>query len=79
MKIRTDENGYVTEYASVGDIQGGIEYAGGVPESFEESCWQYRFQDGELTQISGEDMRRILRDRFGLSEEDIEKYMSGGE
>ena len=79
MKIRTDENGYVTEYAAVGDIQGGIEYSGGIPEAFEDSCWQFRLQDGELTQIGSEDMRRILRDRFGLSETDIDTYMSGGE
>ncbi len=77
MKIRTDENGYVMEYAALGDIQAGIEYNGSIPEAFDDGCWQYRLLDGVLTGISGEEKRLILQNRFGLCEEDIQAYFSG--
>lgn len=79
MKIRTDENGYVLEFADLGDIQGSEDYEGDVPEAFEDSCWQFRLQDGALIQISDAETETILRDRFKLPEEEILAFFNSGE
>jgi len=48
MRISTDENGYVTGFALVGDVEKGEDYAGDIPESFFENSQYFMLQDGVL-------------------------------
>jgi hypothetical protein len=48
MKIIIDENGYVREYAVVGDIPNSIQYDGGVPDDFDVKFRACRIVNGAL-------------------------------
>lgn len=48
MVIKTDTDGYIVGYATLGGIEGGQEYGGEVPDGFYESCRKYRLSDGGL-------------------------------
>lgn len=71
MKVLTDENGYITSYALVGELVGGTELP--EPEStayFEENFSAYRVRDGTLefdeaqsTAIREETAKAELRQR----------------
>ncbi len=49
MKYNTDENGYVANYALVGEVENGIAYAGELPQGFSGCPQAYRLVDGVLT------------------------------
>ena len=48
MLIQTDGQKYVIGYATLGGIEGGVEYSGDVPEDFAENCRYYKFENGTL-------------------------------
>lgn len=48
MKIKFDENGYVTGYVTLGGMEGAVEWPGEVPEDFSQNCQHYRVVNGQL-------------------------------
>ena len=50
MKIKTDEQGRVTGFCTLGDMDGAVEYIGVVPDSFAAHSQDYRLVDGVLTE-----------------------------
>ena len=48
MKIKTDENGYVTGFVTLGDMDGAVEFNGTVPDNFAEDCLYYKLVAGVL-------------------------------
>lgn len=48
MKIKFDENGYVIGYATLGGMEGAVEWTGPVPAGFEEDCSKFHLVDGAL-------------------------------
>lgn len=50
MKVKTNEQGYITDYALIGDLVDGIEVADpGDPLHFEDNFTSYRVRDGTAT------------------------------
>ena len=49
MKIKIDSDGYVTGYAEVGDIVGGAEYNGVIPDDLAQNIGFYRFDGKSFT------------------------------
>ena len=66
MQLQMDANGYITGYAEVGEISGGIDFNGAVSDDFSADYSHYQFKDGLLIKnpdyISPQDKDRI-RDR----------------
>ena len=50
MKIKTDEQGRVTGFCTLGDMDGAVEYTGVVPDGFADHSQDYRLVDGVLTE-----------------------------
>ena len=53
MKIKFDENGYVIGYATLGGMEGAVEWSGPVPEGFAENSQNYQVVNGALV-LDGE-------------------------
>lgn len=53
MKIKFDENGYVIGYATLGGMEGAVEWSGPVPEDFSENSQYYQVVNGAL-ELDGE-------------------------
>ena len=50
MKIKTDEQGRVTGFCTLGGMDGAVEYTGVVPDGFADHSQDYRLVDGVLTE-----------------------------
>lgn len=48
MKIKTDENGRVLGFVTMGGMEGAEEYTGEIPAGFEQNCRTFRMVDGHL-------------------------------
>lgn len=49
MKYNTNENGYIANCATIGDVENGVEYGGDLPEGFWDCPCAYKLIDGVLT------------------------------
>ena len=49
MVYNTDTNGYVANYATIGDVENGVAYTGELPEGFADCPQAYKLVDGVLT------------------------------
>ena len=70
MKIKTDEQGRVTGFCTLGDMDGAVEYAGVVPAGFADHSQDYRLIDGVLTEDA--DLRTARETAVGAQAEMVE-------
>lgn len=70
MKIKTDKQGRVLGFCTLGDMDGAVEYNGQVPGGFTETPLDYRLIDGKL--VEDADLKSTREAAAAAREEEAE-------